>query len=273
MGPSITTYALWILSIGLTLGLCLLAVWRGLQNRLPCFFAYVLIQFLTGCVGWVSTRELGFYSPAYYYISWVLSAAVMIAGWLVTAELCHRGFRAYRGIWAMTWRLLLLLSVFFIFHAAYDASKEAHRFGALVLVLQRDLAMASAIILLAILTIERRYDSQLDGLERQIAIGLCAYLLAILLSNSVLIRWELAHLPSFEGYPPSVQLLEAWWNGARFVVFDAALAAWCFALRKPLPAPKPAPEMLPPDTYRELSPAINLRLQALNARLMDLLKT
>lgn len=133
--------------------------------------------------------------------------------------------------------------------------------------------MASAAILLAILAIERLYDSQLDHIEWQIAMGLCAYLIAILLSNSVLIRWELSHLPSFRGYPPSVQLLEAWWNGSRFVVFDAVLAAWCLALRKVLPAPEPAPEMLLPGTYRELSPAINLHLRALNARLMDFLKT
>jgi hypothetical protein len=273
MGLSISTYALWILSVGLEVCLCLLVIWRGLQRRLPYFFVYVLIQFVTGCVGWVVDREFGFWSHTFYYVSWVLSGTVMIAGWLVTAELCHRGFRAYRGIWAMTWRLLLLFSVFFLVHAAHDASKETHRIGALVLVLQRDLAMASAILLVAILILERRYASQFDGLERQIAVGLCAYLIAILLSNSMLIRWHLAHLHSFKGRPPSAQSLEAWWNGTRLVVFDAALAAWCFALRKPLPAPRPLPEMLPKDTYAELSPAINYRLRALNARLMDILKT
>jgi hypothetical protein len=33
-----------------------------------------------------------------------------------------------------------------------------------------------------------------------------------------------------------------------------------------------APEMLPAEVYRELSPAINLRLSAFNDRLAELLK-
>jgi hypothetical protein len=273
MGLSTSSYALWMLSNALEAALCLLIFWRGLQRRLPLFAAYILLQLLTGCAGWVFYREFGFWSSAWYYGSWALSGILMIAGWLVTAELCFRGFRAYQGIWALTWRLLVALSVLFLLDASYDASKETHRIGALILLLQRDLALASAAILVLILAIERRYDSQLDGLERQISVALCVYFITILLSNSLLIQWYMAHWPAFSGHPPSVERLEAWWNGVRFVVLDAALALWCFALRKPLPAPKPEPTLLPPETYGELSPAINYRLRTFNARLMDFLKT
>ena len=273
MGLSISSNAFWILSLALDVCLCALIFWRGAYNRLPWFTAYLLCQILGVCVSWLVMRRLGFWSSAYYYTSWVANEASMITMWLVTAELCYRGFRAYRGIWALTWRLLLGLSVFLILHAAYDASKETHRIGALKLILQRDLALASAVILLAILIIDRMYASQLDGLERQIAAGFSVYMIAILLSNSFLILWLAAHWPSAKGHPPSIDYLEALWNGARFIVLNTVLAAWCFALRKPLPVTKPVPEMLPPDTYAELSPAINYRLRALNARLMDFLKT
>lgn len=272
MGLSISSSVLWALSEVLEACLCVLIFWRGANKRLPVFTAYLAYQIVGASAAWAVMREFGFWSSAYYYASWVNSGILMIAGWLVTAELSHRGFRAYRGIWAMTWRLLLALSVLFLLDASYDASKHANKIGALIVVLQRDLAMASAVILVAILVIERHYDSQLDGLERQIATGLCVYLIAILLSNSLLIQWSAAHWPAFSGHPPSVERLETWWNGARFVVWNAALAAWCFALRKPLPAPKPEPTLLPPETYGELSPAINYRLRALNARLMDILK-
>jgi hypothetical protein len=186
-------------------------------------------------------RGFGFWSSAYYCASWIDSGMTMVASWLVTGELCHHGFRAYRGIWAVAWRLLLILSGLFILHATYDASKVTNGIGTLILVLQRDLAMASAVILVAILIIERSYGSQLEGFERQIAIGLCVYLVTLLLSNSLLIRWYAAHWPSTSGYPPSIRQLEAWWNGVRFVVVNIVLGAWCFALRKPLPAPKSEP--------------------------------
>lgn len=273
MGLSISSYALWMLSFTLDICLCALIFWRGANTRSPLFETYLLSQIIGVCATWLVMREFGFWSSAYYYTSWVNSGTSMLAIWLVTAELCYLGFRAYRGIWGMGWRLLLFLSVLFVLHAAHDASKVTHKIAAIILVLQRDFAMASAVILVAILIIERQYDSQLDGLDRQIAIGLCVYLIAILLSDSVLIQWNVAHWPSFYGNPPSAQRQEAWWNGARFVVLNAVLAVWCFALRKPLPAPRPAPQMLPPETYGELSPAINSRLRALNARLMDFLKT
>ncbi len=197
----------------------------------------------------------------------------MLAEWLVTVELCYRGFRAYRGIWALAWRLLLFLFVLFLLHAAYDASKVPQKAGTMLVVLQRDLAMASATILVVILLIERGYGSQFDGFARQIATGLCVYMIAVLLSNTLLIQWYAAHWPSLTNYPSSVQHLEMLWNGARFIVLNMVLGLWCYALRKPLPAPKPVPEVLPPETYGELSPAINYRLRTLNARLMDFLKT
>jgi hypothetical protein len=128
------------------------------------------------------------------------------------------------------------------------------------------------VILIAILIIERRYQLELGPLERQIAIGLCVYFITILLSSSLLIQWFMTHWPAFRGHSPSDELLETWWNGAKFTVLDAALAVWCFALRRPLPAPRPDPILLPSATYGELSPAINYRLRALNERLIDLLK-
>ncbi len=144
--------------------------------------------------------------------------------------------------------------------------------GRRILTLHRDLALASAAILVAILLIARHYQLEFGPLERGIAIGLCAYFITVVLSNSLLIQWYVTHWPAFNGHAPSRATLEAWWNGAQLAVFDTALFAWCFPLRKPLPAPKPQPTLLPPETYGELSPAINYRLRALNARLIDLLK-
>jgi hypothetical protein len=262
-----------MLSIALGAFLCGLLFWRGAAARLPFFTAYLLCQIVTSCVDWVVLREHGFWSHAALDVAWTIAGILMVAEWLVTAELCWRGFRAYRGIWAITWRLLLGLFAVLLLQASYGALGRSNLIGSLVLALHRDLALASAVILVAILIIERHYQLELDPLESRIAIGLCAYFITVVLSNSLLMQWYVTHWPAFSSRPPSVEHLEAWWNGAQLAVFDTALGVWCFALRKPLPAPKPAPEMLPPDTYGELSPAINYRLRTLNARLMDFLKT
>jgi len=273
MGLSVSSYGLWILSNALGVSLCVLVFWRRLQGRLPLFTVYLLCQIVASCVGWVIFREHGFWSHATFDFGWISIGILTVAEWLVTAELCRRGFRAYRGIWALTWRCLLGLFAVLLLHATYGALKQQNRLGSLVLTLHRDLALASAAILVAMLLVARHYQLEFGSLERQIAVGLCAYFITIVLSNSLLIQWYMTHWPAFNGHAPSQASLEAWWNGVQLAVIDAALGAWCFALRKPLPAPKPEPTLLPPETYGELAPAINYRLRALNARLMDLLKT
>jgi hypothetical protein len=252
--------------------LCLLTFWRHVQRRLHFFSIYVILQFLTGLVAWEVSREFGFWSFTFYYVAWTATGILLIVEWLVTVELCYRGLRAYRGIWAMTWRLLAGLFAVLLVNATYGALGQSRRVGSLILTLNRDLALASAVILLAMLIVVRHYQLEFGPLERRIAIGFCAYFITVVLSNSFLIQWYAAHWPSFAGHPLSSGHLEAWWNGAQLAVFDAALGVWCFTLRKPLPARKSVPEMLPNDTYAELSPAINYRLRALNARLIDLLK-
>lgn len=273
MGLSLSSYVLWIISTALEVLLCLLIFWRRVQKQLPFFAAYILLQFLTGLAAWVVAREFGFWSFTLFYVAWTITGTLLVAGWLVTAELCYRSLRGYRGIWALAWRLLGSLFVILLLHAAYGGVRQPnHRIGSLILALHRDLALASAAILIAMLVVARHYELEISPLERWIAVGLSAYFIAVLLSDSLLMQWYMAHRPVVSGHPSSVEHLEAWWNGAQLVVFDAALVVWCFALRKALPAPKAAPDMLPAEIYGEVSPAIQYRLRALNARLTHLLK-
>ena len=54
--------------------------------------------------------------------------------------------------------------------------------------------------------------------------------------------------------------------------FIVSVSIWCYALRKPLPAPAQEPDLLPAEVYGELSPAVNLRLRAFNDRLQEMLR-
>jgi hypothetical protein len=62
------------------------------------------------------------------------------------------------------------------------------------------------------------------------------------------------------------------WSTIHLIFFMTAIGVWCYALRRPIPARVEAPELLPVEVYRELSPAINMRLATFNDRLVELLK-
>lgn len=106
MGLSVSSYLLWMLSLGLDACLCVLLFWRGASKRLPIFTVYVICSLVTAGTCWIVFRRYGFWSYAAYEVGWVSVGILIVAEWLVTAELCWRGFRAYRGIWALIWRFL-----------------------------------------------------------------------------------------------------------------------------------------------------------------------
>jgi len=62
------------------------------------------------------------------------------------------------------------------------------------------------------------------------------------------------------------------WSTIHFIFFMTGRGGGCYALRTPIPARAVAPQLLPVEVYRELSPAINMRLATFNDRLVELLK-
>jgi hypothetical protein len=71
---------------------------------------------------------------------------------------------------------------------------------------------------------------------------------------------------------PQVESAFGLWGSIRASGDIISIGIWCYALRKPLPAPAEEPVLLPAEVYRELSPAVNLRLRTFNNRLLELLK-
>jgi hypothetical protein len=71
---------------------------------------------------------------------------------------------------------------------------------------------------------------------------------------------------------PQIEHVVDMWSTVHLFSFMLSMGIWCFALRKPVPEPSERPALLPVEIYRDLSPAINMRLAAFNDRLMELLK-
>lgn len=251
-------YALWGLATFLELILCILVVRRGIYRRLPFFSAYLALAFASGILVLWAYHVLDYGSWAAWYFSWTAQGVMLLARGLAVAELCWRGLRDYRGIWALAWRLLCAIALLLLVSAAINARGHTDHIASFVWAGERGLELAAAVMLLSLLIISRYYQIRIEHAPRLIAFGLCFYSLIQVLNNSFMGEW-LAH------YVP-------WWNGIRLASFQVALVMWIVALWRPLPVAAPAPALLPQTVYDELSPHLNYRLRVLNQRLVEILR-
>ncbi|MGD0841165.1 MAG: hypothetical protein ABSA32_08425 [Candidatus Acidiferrales bacterium] len=266
------SYAIWIAGTLLEILVCALAYWRGLHRTLPFFTAYLTAHVVKTGIQWVIYQQFGFGSWAAYDASWISNAVTMVAQALLIGELCHRLLRAYPGVWALAWRALLFVSAAFMLNAAIESASHAYWLDTFVLALDRDLRLAAIAVLITLLLIGRYYELELDRLERRIAAGLCLYAVVDMITSAVMVHTVATHLPGWIGYQAWAQQSQAWWNVARALPSVGILSVWAVTLAQPIPATRPAPALLPASAYRELAPAVNLRLRAFNARLLELLK-
>ena len=183
----------------------------------------------------------------------------MAARGLVVAEVCRSSLRAYRGIWALAWRLLSGIALLLLLNAVLEAYGKAYWIAPFILTAKRGLELAAAAILLSLLIISGYYRIRLEHMQRMIALGVGFYSTVQALNDSFMREWLAQYLH--------------WWNGIRLLSFQLALLIWLLALRKPLPDAAPAPALLPQRVYDELSPQVNYRLRALNQRLLEMLKS
>jgi len=274
------TLILW-LTVAFVIVLCGFVFARKTQRVLPFFVAYSSMLLVSAVSVWLVYRMSGFHSLAAYYCYWI--SLLLNAGMrsLAIAELCRYKLRAYRGIWELVWRVLAGLSIFFLLHAAFDAWGQPSRLAIYSLTLDRDLDIASVAILAALLLVHNYYRLSLEPLQATIAAGIffvCAVdvvgdtMLRTLLTGYLLPLFTASRTPLWFALKPHYDRLNDLWSTIHFICFMAAIGIWCYALRRPIPSRAEAPELLPATVYRELSPAINMRLSAFNDRLVELLK-
>jgi len=274
------TFLFWS-ALSFEIALCGFVFTRKVQRVLPFFAAYAYVVF-AGVMGvWLTYKYFGFYSLNSYYAYWgsvLLNAA---ARSLAIAELCRYGLRAYRGIWALVWRVLLSLSVVLIVHTTFDAWQQPNRVAIYGTTIDRDLALASIVVLAVLLLFRNYYGIALEPLQRAIAVGICIICAVDVIGNTVLKNIFTGYLLSFflssqqatwSALTPQFERVRDAWNAIHLISFMFSMGIWCFALRKPLPAPAEAPVLLPAGVYRNLSPVINMRLATFNDRMMELLK-
>jgi len=274
--------ALYSLSLGFEILLCAFVYLRNLRRRLAFFTAYSVLLFVCTMSVALVYHHFGFRSVASFNAYRIAAGLIVIARSFAVAELCRYELRAYRGIWALTWRFLALLALFFLGHATFDAWGQVGRIAIYGLTIERDFGISSIVILLTMLLIRNYYGLTLPRLEKSIAVGLCVVWFTDILNNTML-GYAFTEYLSFwfftkyatlwPGIRSQVESANDLWNTIRTSGLIVSISIWCYALRKPLPAPAKEPVLLPTEVYRELSPAVNLRLRAFNDRLMEMLKS
>jgi hypothetical protein len=129
--------------------------------------------------------------------------------------------------------------------------------------------------------IRKYYGLTLEPMLTWIAIGMCLISIIDIVNNAILYRiftgrlmfWFFGrYTSSWSGLKAQVEGANDLWNSIRTLGFISSISIWCYALRKPLPAPAKEPVLLPAEVYKELSPAVNLRLRSFNDRLLEMLK-
>jgi hypothetical protein len=216
--------------------------------------------------------RFGFRSPVSYYASWISLAANVLTRSLAIAELCRYSLQAYQGIWSLTWRLLSLMTLLFLIHASLDARGQPNWIAAYALTIERDIEVASVTILVTLLFVTKYYHLPFEEVPKAVAIGICFFCVIEFVNSTVLRDIFVQHLASWKAMKPNVERANELWNTVYVCASYVSLGIWCFALRRPLPAPKEAPVLLPAALYQELSPAVNARLRAFNDRILEMLK-
>jgi hypothetical protein len=261
--------------------LCALIFARKAYKILPLFSIYACAVLTSTVCVWLTYAHFGFTSLTSYRVFWDSAYLYAVLRSLAIAELCRYGLRDYTGIWALVWRILVILSLAFIVHGAIDAKGQPNGIAIFGASLLRDFAFASIAVLAVLLLIRNYYGLALDSLQRLIAAGMC-FTCAVDVIGYTIFRNILAgdlyslFLSSQKALWPALQprmlRVDEIWSVFHLLAFMLAMGIWCYALRKRLAEPSSSTALLPAEVYRDMSPAINVRLAAFNERLTELLK-
>src|ERR1700758_1072287 len=99
------SFLLWS-TLAFEIALCGFVFARKVQQILPLFAAYTCVFSAATISIWLSYEYSGYNSLTSYYVYWGTVLLNAAARSLAIAELCRYGLRAYRGIWALVWRVL-----------------------------------------------------------------------------------------------------------------------------------------------------------------------
>jgi hypothetical protein len=241
---------LWAISIVAELALLSSLVLRRDYRGYPAFCTYILGVVLQAVLLFVAYRKWGYTSLISWRIAWGTQMGMLVLRALVVAEICHHLLGRYRGVWALTWRILLGSAGVVLLYAIVASGNNP----LLILTnLQRavELAIATSIVMLFVFA--RYYEIVPDNLIRSLGLGFLLLSCFTVLNDTFLERFVDRYVPL--------------WTFLDLLAFFACVVIWGWALRQPRAEKVREMRLLSPEIYAAFVPEVNLRLRLLNERL------
>ncbi|MGB0034713.1 MAG: hypothetical protein WBP79_04475 [Candidatus Acidiferrales bacterium] len=244
--------------IALEAGVCGLALHRGLYGRFRLFTLYLCALVPCEIIRWAPILAHGERSASAFWAYWITECILILLRGAVVFEIFHHVLQSYPGVWRFCRGILVLVGSVVVITAFNTAEARGPYAVRVALTADRGFELAIIGVMLFALIICRYYRIPVERLSGMLAFGIGLYSTLQVANNTFLNHWLLAYIP--------------YWKEVRLDSFLFALLIWVAALRRPLPALQPEPELLDPRVYSELAPEVSVRLRELNAKLEELKK-
>jgi len=246
---------LWLVIIGLQVAILLIMTGRRLYRNFPAVYCYLLIGLAQSPLMYFVYQAKGYESWAAYWTAWVSQGVVVLARWTAVCELCYTILGPFRGVWALTWRVLAVigataLSVAVIF--------GGHDYTRLINTFDLGLEFSIATVLVAFFAFTRFYDIGVSPALRSMGIAFCMYSCLRAFNDTVLQTFLRNYVKT--------------WGVVDGVTYVSTLTLICAAVYVYQAQPAQTVNLLPSGTYAAFVPQANERLIALNEHLSRILK-
>jgi len=251
LGLSNFILAIWSLNVGLQVFVVVLLLVHRSWRSYPAFLYYLVANLLQGCLAYVIYSHYGSSSIWAKRVYWSTQIPISaIRAWIVVA-LWHHILGAYRGIWALAWRVFAVLAGILL--ALSIVFSGLHLDYGVVLRADRALALTTVILLVALFVFARLYGIAVPQTVRLVSIGFLLYLSFNVLNDQLgeHLLWPYANV----------------WRVLNMLSFTASAVLWAWAFLKPAETPAKHLFLLPRDIYYSLTPELNRRLRVVNERL------
>jgi hypothetical protein len=242
--------ALWAINISGALALLVLLAKRKKHRQYPAFTAYVATVVLQAIILLASYRIWGFSSINSWRISWGTQALATCTKALAVWEICWHLLGRYRGIWALTWRVLAGCAALVVLVASVAAR---HQREILLPSLERGMELAIACVIAVLMLLVRYYQVTQIPAARGLAAGICVFSCFGVVNNTLLERY----LYKYTGV----------WSIMDMLSYFVSLLIWIWAIRASRTERVRNEVLIPAVVYQTVVPEINLRLRVLNKQL------
>ncbi len=246
----IFTLITWGLATLLTLILLGRIVVIKLYSFYPVFTAYLACNLLQSAVGVYLYQWYGFWSKLAFWFGWTTQAAIVVVRALAAAEVCHQVLGKFKGVWAMSSRLMVMCGILVLGCALYFG-QDGYQFVVTKLEIGLESFIATCVV--GLFCFARYYDVQVSRPVGLLGLGLGLNSCLKILNDVVFQRFVKAYLSK--------------WNYVSSSAFIAVLGIWIWGLWEQVAVPVSEPELSTATAYQTLMPQVNRRLLELNEQL------